>query len=88
MANERIVNIQDIFLNYIRKHKTPLTIFLINGVKLQGVLAWFDQSTLLLKRDGYFQLVYKHAISTLMPQGHIAVFDVKPGGEDMPDRFE
>ena len=60
-------NLQDTFLNAVRKSKTPLTIFLVNGVKLQGVVSWFDNFCVLLRRDGQAQLVYKHAISTIMP---------------------
>jgi host factor-I protein len=57
-------NLQDAFLNHVRKTKVPVTIFLINGVKLQGVITWFDNFCVLLRRDGQSQLVYKHAIST------------------------
>ena len=56
-----------VHLNHVRKNKTPLTIFLINGVKLQGIVTWFDNFCVLLRRDGHSQLVYKHAISTIMP---------------------
>ena len=66
MASDR-QNLQDAFLNHVRKTKVPVTIFLINGVKLQGVITWFDNFSLLLRRDGQSQLVYKHAISTIMP---------------------
>src|SRR4029453_13935707 len=52
-------NLQDPFLNSVRKAKTPLTIFLVNGVKLQGVVSWFDNFCVLLRRDGQSQLVYK-----------------------------
>src|SRR5262245_16029448 len=69
MAADRAQNLQDTFLNNVRKNKTPLTIFLVNGVKLQGVVTWFDNFCVLLRRDGHSQLVYKHAISTIMP-GH------------------
>ncbi|MHA1558634.1 MAG: RNA chaperone Hfq [Alphaproteobacteria bacterium] len=62
------MNIQEIFLNHVRKNKVALSIFLLNGVKLQGVLTWFDQQCLVLKREGNLQLVYKHAISTIIPQ--------------------
>ncbi len=67
MAAEKAPSLQDTFLNYVRKQKMPLTIFLINGVKLQGIVTWFDNFCVLLKRDGHSQLVYKHAISTIMP---------------------
>ena len=64
--SEKKQNLQDTFLNSVRKSKTPLTIFLVNGVKLQGVVSWFDNFCVLLRRDGQSQLVYKHAISTIM----------------------
>ena len=75
MAGEKPVNVQDVFLNHVRKNKTPLTVFLINGVKLQGIVTWFDQSTMLLRREGHSQLVYKHAISTIMPGAPITLFE-------------
>ena len=64
---DRPQNLQDAFLNQVRKQKIPLTIFLVNGVKLNGIVGWFDNFCVLLKRDGIAQLVYKHAISTIMP---------------------
>lgn len=64
-------NLQDIFLNQIRKQHTSVTIFLVNGVKLQGVITWFDSYSILLKREGHIQLVYKHAVSTIMPAGTV-----------------
>lgn len=72
-------NLQDTFLNQVRKSKTPVTIFLVNGVKLQGVVSWFDNFCVLLKRDGHAQLVYKHAISTVMPLQPVTLWD---GEED------
>lgn len=60
-------NLQDLFLNTVRRSKTPVTMFLVKGVKLQGIITWFDNFSLLLRRDGQSQLVYKHAISTVMP---------------------
>ena len=68
-------NLQDTFLNHVRKAKVPLTIFLVNGVKLQGVVTWFDNFCLLLRRDGHSQLVYKHAISTVMPSHPVQLFE-------------
>ena len=64
---DKALSLQDNFLNTIRRSKTPVTIFLVKGVKLQGVVTWFDPFSLLLRRDGNAQLVYKHAISTIMP---------------------
>ncbi|MBM3632118.1 MAG: RNA chaperone Hfq [Alphaproteobacteria bacterium] len=79
MASDKPVNVQDVFLNHVRKNKTPLTVFLVNGVKLQGVVTWFDSFSMLLRRDGHSQLVYKHAISTVMPQGPIQLFEASAG---------
>jgi host factor-I protein len=76
-------NLQDTFLNQVRKTKTPVTIFLVNGVKLQGVVSWFDNFCVLLRRDGQSQLVYKHAISTVMPQSPVSLWDNEDGsGEE------
>lgn len=66
MADKQL-SLQDQFLNSIRRSKTPTTIFLMKGVKLQGIVTWFDAFSLLLRREGNSQLVYKHAISTIMP---------------------
>jgi host factor-I protein len=74
-------NLQDTFLNAVRKAKTPLTIFLVNGVKLQGMVTWFDNFCVLLRRDGQIQLVYKHAISTVMPAGPVQMFDAEEGAD-------
>ncbi|MDT0576635.1 RNA chaperone Hfq [Croceicoccus sp. F390] len=60
-------NLQDLFLNLLRRNRTPITMFLVKGVKLQGIVTWFDNFSILLRRDGQSQLVYKHAISTIMP---------------------
>ena len=68
-------NLQDVFLNHIRKNKTPVTIFLVNGVKLQGIVTWFDNFCVLLRRDAHSQLVYKHAVSTVMPAQPVQLFD-------------
>ena len=70
-------NLQDAFLNHVRKAKVPVTIFLINGVKLQGVITWFDNFCVLLRRDGQSQLVYKHAISTIMPGAPINLYEAE-----------
>jgi len=75
MSSQKNQNLQDVFLNHVRKNKTPVTVFLINGVKLQGVITWFDNFSVLLRRDGHSQLVYKHAISTVMPAAPINLFD-------------
>lgn len=73
--SEKIINIQDAFLNYMRKNKISVTVFLLNGVKITGIISCFDQSCIVMKREGYTQLIYKNAISTFSPHGPISVFD-------------
>lgn len=74
-------NVQDVFLNKIRKEKQTVTVFLVNGVKLQGVVTWFDNFSMLLRRESHVQLIYKHAISTIMPNGPLSLYD----GEEEED---
>ena len=74
MASDK-QSLQDAFLNKVRKDKVSLTIFLMNGVKLQGTITWFDNFCVLLRREGQSQLVYKHAISTIMPGSPIQLYD-------------
>jgi len=74
-------NLQDQFLNYLRKNKTPVTMFLVKGVKLQGIVTWFDNFSILLRRDGQSQLVYKHAVSTIMPSQPIDIRLFGQGGD-------
>ena len=68
-------NLQDKFLNTVRKEKAPVTVFLVNGVKLQGVITWFDSFSILLKRETQIQLIYKHAVSTIMPSTEIRLYN-------------
>ncbi|AQX28088.1 MULTISPECIES: RNA chaperone Hfq [unclassified Bartonella] len=72
---ERSQHLQDVFLNAVRKQKISLTIFLVNGVKLTGIVTSFDNFSILLRRDGHTQLVYKHAISTIMPGQSLQLFE-------------
>lgn len=81
MPAERQQGLQDRFLNKVRKDKIPLTIFLMNGVKLQGIVTWFDNFCVLLRRDGHSQLVYKHAISTIMPGQPVNMMEDEDGEE-------
>lgn len=74
-------NVQDVFLNKVRKEKMTCTVFLVNGVKLQGIVTWFDNFSVLLKRDSAVQLVYKHAISTIMPGGPLSLYDGEEGSD-------
>jgi host factor-I protein len=72
MADKQ-TSLQDLFLNALRRSKTPVTMFLVKGVKLQGIVTWFDNFSVLLRRDGQSQLIYKHAISTIMPAAPVDV---------------
>ena len=73
--------LQDQFLNLLRKNKIPVTMFLVKGVKLQGIVTWFDNFSILLRRDGQAQLVYKHAVSTIMPSMPIDSAQFTGGGD-------
>jgi host factor-I protein len=75
MTPEKSQNVQDVFLNHVLKNNTPVTIFLVNGVRLQGVITWFDNFCVVLQRDGHSQLVYKQEISTVMPGQPIQLFE-------------
>ena len=85
-ATEKFQNVQDVFLNKIRKEKMSVTVFLVNGVKLQGVVTWFDNFCLLLRREASVQLVYKHAISTIMPGGPLSLYDGEDDGGKPAER--
>jgi host factor-I protein len=78
---DKALSLQDQFLNSIRRSKTPVTIFLVKGVKLQGIVTWYDPFSLLLRRDGSAQLVYKHGISTIMPAQAPTDLELTAGGE-------
>ena len=78
--SDKSQNLQDKFLNKIRKEKMSVTVFLVNGVKLQGIITWFDNFSMLLRRDSHSQLIYKHAISTIMPAAPVRLNDDDTGG--------
>ena len=77
MAERAANNLQDMFLNNLRRQKIPVTMFLVKGVKLQGIITWFDNFSVLLRRDGQAQLIYKHAISTIMPAQPVDLADLQ-----------
>ena len=79
---DKTQNLQDVCLNTARRQHISVTLFLVNGVKLQGLITWFDNYSILLKRDGHIQLIYKHAVSTIMPATAI---DLQ---EQLPDDTE
>ena len=72
---ERLINVQDAFLNYVRRNKVQVTLFLMNGVKMIGFVVCFDQNTILIRKEGYAQLIYKHAISTICPHSAVNLFE-------------
>lgn len=74
MTNKGL-NLQDVFLNQARKDRLPLTIFLTNGYQFKGIIRGFDSFIVILETDGRQQLVYKHAISTIVPARPIAILD-------------
>jgi host factor-I protein len=74
---DKVNNLQDMFLNGLRRAKTPVTMFLVKGVKLQGIITWFDNFSVLLRRDGQAQLIYKHAISTIMPSQPLDLAEIQ-----------
>ena len=75
-------SLQDMFLNALRRSKAPVTMFLVKGVKLQGIVTWFDNFSVLLRRDGQSQLIYKHAISTIMPAGPMDLAAIVDGANE------
>lgn len=76
MAADKKHNLQDTFLNAVRKARTPLTVYTVNGVKLVGSVTWFDNFCILLRAEGRNpQLVYKHAISTIAPNAPVNLFE-------------
>ena len=74
---DKVNNLQDLFLNSLRRSKIPVTMFLVKGVKLQGIITWFDNFSVLLRRDGNAQLIYKHAISTIMPSQPLDLSEIE-----------
>ena len=80
---EKVNNLQDLFLNGLRRSKTPVTMFLVKGVKLQGIITWFDNFSVLLRRDGQAQLIYKHAISTIMPSHPLDISEIERAFEEV-----
>ena len=83
---DKVNNLQDMFLNNLRRSKMPVTMFLVKGVKLQGIITWFDNFSVLLRRDGQAQLVYKHAISTIMPSHPLDLEEIERAFDEQIER--
>jgi host factor-I protein len=80
MENKPAQNIQDTFLNTVRKDKTPITIYLVSGVKLTGRIRSFDKYSVLLENNSQEQLIFKHAISTVVSNRSVMHTDYRPAG--------
>lgn len=72
---QKVINLQDVFLNQVRKEKVPVTVFLTNGFQFKGVIKGFDGFTIILESDSKQNLVYKHAVSTIVPIRPVSVLD-------------
>ena len=72
---QKALNLQEIFLNQVRKTRMPVTIFLVNGFQIKGTVSGFDNFTVVLDSEGKQQLIYKHAISTIIPSRPINLTD-------------
>jgi host factor-I protein len=83
---DKVNNLQDMFLNGLRRSKIPVTMFLVKGVKLQGIITWFDNFSVLLRRDGQAQLIYKHAISTIMPAQPLDLTEIEQAFREQIDK--
>lgn len=83
---DKVNNLQDMFLNTLRRSKTPVTMFLVKGVKLQGIITWFDNFSVLLRREGQAQLIYKHAISTIMPAQPVDPAEIEAAFDEQLDK--
>ncbi len=82
---ERLQNMQDVFLNTCRKEKKPVTVYLVNGVKLQGVITGFDNFSLVLRRNQHSQLVYKHSIATVVPSSSVSLMPKQSDEAEMEE---
>ncbi|HBQ86743.1 MAG TPA: RNA chaperone Hfq [Syntrophomonas sp.] len=80
--NKNQLNLQDAFLNQVRKEKTPVTIFLVNGFQIKGVVKGFDNFTVIVEMEQKQQLVYKHAISTVAPLKPIGIINLENKNND------
>lgn len=89
---DKLQNMQDVFLNNCRKEKKPVTVYLVNGVKLQGIITGFDNFSLVLRRNQHAQLVYKHSIATVVPSTSVNLMPSETGEqsseEEVSEEFE
>lgn len=81
---QKVINLQDVFLNQVRRDKIMVTIYLTNGYQFKGAVKGFDNFTVVLESDGKQNLVYKHAISTIIPTRAVNIFDIETAAEKEP----
>ena len=85
MAADKSANVQDVLLNLARKQRVPVTVFLTNGVKLQGSITGFDNFCVVLTRGTQMQLIYKHAIATVVPAQPVTLYERSKDEEAQAD---
>lgn len=82
MVTKNQLNMQDAFLNQVRREKIPVTIYLVNGFQIKGVIRGFDNFTAIVEQEGRQQMVYKHAISTIAPIKPISILTMDNRNEE------
>ena len=73
--NKPAMNVQDAFLNYVRKENIPVVIYLVNGFQIRGLVRGFDNFSVIIENEGKQQLVYKHAVSTISPATKVSIMN-------------
>lgn len=76
------LNLQDAFLNQVRKERIPVTIYLVNGFQIKGMVKGFDNFTVIIELEGKQQMVYKHAISTVAPVRQVNILNMEQKNDD------
>jgi host factor-I protein len=74
----KAINLQDVFLNQVRKERVPVTVYLINGFQFKGIVKGFDQYSLIVDSEGKQELIFKHAVSTIMPIKPVSILEDNP----------
>ena len=74
-TNKPAMNVQDFFLNYVRKENIPVVIYLVNGFQIRGLVRGFDNFSVIIENEGKQQLVYKHAVSTISPATKVSIMN-------------
>ena len=72
-TNKPVMNLQDVFLNQLRKENVPVAVYLVNGFQIRGLVRGFDSFTVIIENEGKQQLIYKHAVTTITPVANISI---------------